>query len=583
MVTALAKSLREHRRDSIITMILAVLEVIFEIVIPLCMADLIDLGVERGEMNEVVKYGVALAVFALLELFTGMLSARTAARASAGLAANLRQDMYDNVQTFAFSNIDKFSTSSIVTRLTTDVTNVQNAYQMLIKMALRGPIMILFAMIVSFGISRQISLVFLLMIPVLFAGLILIVRAVHPIFQRVFGTYDKLNNVVQENLRGIRVVKSFNQQQHEIQKFNDISGEIYRDFAKGERLIAMNSPLLQFCVYACMLMISWLGAKAIVESGNNPAIGLTTGDLTALFTYATQILMSLMMLSMIFAMLTIARSSAERITEILNEKTDIENPDDPVMEVKDGSISYRNVAFSYAKGAEKKVIEGASLEIRSGETVGIIGGTGSSKTSFVQLIPRLYDTTGGQVFVGGEDVRSYDLNTLRNAVAMVLQKNELFSGSIRENLRWGNESATDEEIREACRLACADEFISVMPDGYDSYIEQGGTNVSGGQKQRLCIARALLKKPKILILDDSTSAVDTKTDMLIQKAFAEYIPETTKIIIAQRISSVQNADKIIVLDDGKISAAGNHSKLLETSAIYREVYESQQKGSDENE
>lgn len=583
MIKTLAKSLREHRRASIATMILAVLEVVFEIVIPLCMADLIDLGVEQGKMSVVVKYGVALAAFAFLELLTGMLSARTAAKASAGLAANLRQDMYDNVQTFAFSNIDKFSTSSIVTRLTTDVTNVQNAYQMLIKMALRGPIMILFAMIVSFGISRQISMVFLLLIPILLAGLILIVRAVHPIFQRVFGTYDKLNNVVQENLRGIRVVKSFNQQKHEIQKFNDISGEIYRDFAKGERLIAMNSPLLQFCVYACMLMISWLGAKAIVGSGNNPAIGLTTGDLTALFTYATQILMSLMMLSMIFAMLTIARSSAERITEILNEKTDIENPENPVMEVKDGSISYRNVDFSYAKGAEKKVIENASLEIRSGETVGIIGGTGSSKTSFVQLIPRLYDTTGGQVFVGGEDVRSYDLDTLRNAVAMVLQKNELFSGSVRENLRWGNESATDEEIREACQLACADEFISAMPSGYDSYIEQGGTNVSGGQKQRLCIARALLKKPKILILDDSTSAVDTRTDALIQKAFAEYIPKTTKIIIAQRISSVQKADKIIVMDDGKISAVGNHSELLETSAIYREVYESQKKGSDENE
>lgn len=583
MIRTLAKSLREHRRASVITMILAVLEVVFEIVIPLCMADLIDLGVERGEMNAVVKYGLALAVFAFLELLTGMLSARTAARASAGFAANLRQDMYDNVQTFAFSNIDKFSTSSIVTRLTTDATNVQNAYQMLIKMALRGPVMLLFAMVVSFGISRQISMIFLLMIPLLFVGLIWIVRRVHPIFQRVFKTYDRLNNVVQENLRGIRVVKSFNQQKHEIRKFNDISGEIYRDFAKAERLIAMNSPLLQFCVYACMLMISWLGAKAIVVSGNDSALGLTTGDLTALFTYATQILTSLMMLSMIFAMLTIARSSAERIAEILNEETEIKNPDDPVMEVKDGSISYRNVAFSYAKGAEKKVIENASLEIRSGETVGIIGGTGSSKTSLVQLIPRLYDTTQGQVLVGGEDVRSYDLNTLRNAVAMVLQKNELFSGSVRENLRWGSENATEEEIREACRLACADEFITAMPKGYDSYIEQGGANVSGGQKQRLCIARALLKKPKILILDDSTSAVDTKTDAMIQKALAQYIPETTKIIIAQRISSVRNADKIIVMDDGKISAVGSHTELLESSAIYREVYESQQKGSDENE
>lgn len=583
MLKTLAKSLRKHKKSSIITMILATLEVVFEIVIPLCMAELIDLGVETGEMNVVIKYGIALAIFAVLELITGMLSAKTAARASAGLSANLRQDIYDNVQTFAFSNIDKFSTSSIVTRLTTDITNVQNAYQMIIKMALRGPIMILFAMIVSFQISRKISIIFLLIIPVLAVGLIAIVHAVHPIFKRVFGTYDKLNNVVQENVRGIRVVKSFNQQEYEIQKFNSISESIYQDFSRGERLIAMNSPLMQLCSYFCMILISWLGAREIIVSGNNPALGLTTGNLTALFTYAVQILMSLMMLSMIFAMLTIARSSAERIVEILNEKADIRNPANPVMDVKDGSIRYQNVDFIYASKAEKKVIDGASIEIISGETVGIIGGTGSSKTSFVQLIPRLYDVTKGTVSVGGEDVRNYDLNTLRNAVAMVLQKNELFSGTIRENLLWGNENAGDEEIREACKLACADEFIAAMPAGYDTYIEQGGTNISGGQKQRLCIARALLKKPKILILDDSTSAVDTKTDALIQKAFAEYIPETTKIIIAQRISSVQNADKIIVLDDGRISAVGKHSELLETSRIYREVYESQQKGSEENE
>ena len=582
MLKTLAKSLRGHKLSSAATMFLAMLEVVFEIVIPLCMADLIDLGIEKGEMSAVVKYGIALLIFAVLQLITGMLSAKTAAMASSGLAANLRQDMYDNVQTFAFSNIDKFSTSSIVTRLTTDVTNVQQAYQMIIKMSMRGPIMILFSMIVAFRISREISLIFLFLIPVLGFGLIAIVRNVHPIFTRVFGTYDKLNGVVQENLRGIRVVKSFNQQDNEVAKFNGISKSIYEDFSKGERLIALNSPLMQLSMYTCMILISWLGAKAIIASGNDPALGLTIGNLTALFTYAMQVLMSLMMLSMIFAMLTIARAAAERIAELLNETADIQNPADPVTEVKDGSIRYENVEFSYARDAGKKVINCANIEIASGETVGIIGSTGSSKTSFVQLIPRLYDVTGGTVFVGGIDVRSYDLETLRNSVAMVLQKNELFSGTVRENLRWGNENASDEEIKEACRLACADEFISAMPDGYDTHIEQGGSNVSGGQKQRLCIARALLKKPKILILDDSTSAVDTKTDAMIGRAFAEYIPETTKIIIAQRISSVEGADKIIVLDDGSISAVGNHEELLRSSKIYREVYNSQRKGSGEN-
>lgn len=583
MLKTIYGSLREYKKASVITVIFATLEVIFEIVIPLCMAEIIDMGVEKGEMSAVVKYGVALAVLAVFELLTGMLSARTAAKASAGLAANLREDMYDNVQTFAFSNVDKFSTSSIVTRLTTDVTNVQNAYQMIIKMATRGPLMILFSMVVSFRISREISFIFLLLIPVLAVGLIAIVRKVHPVFQRVFHTYDKLNNVVQENLRGIRVVKSFNQQGHEIEKFGGISQSIYKDFAKAEQLIALNSPLLQLCIYACMIGISWLGAKAIVMSGNNSAYGLTTGNLTALFTYATQILTSLMMLSMIFAILAIARSSAERITEILIEKTDIRNPENPVMTVADGRIRFSDVSFVYAAKAEKKVLDHADIEIASGETVGIIGGTGSSKTSFVQLIPRLYDTSEGTVSVGGVDVRRYDLDVLRNAVAMVLQKNELFSGTVRENLRWGNENASDEEIMEACRLACAHDFIQAMPEGYDTHIEQGGTNVSGGQKQRLCIARALLKKPQILILDDSTSAVDTRTDAIIQKAFSEYIPETTKIIIAQRVSSVQNADRIIVLDDGRISAIGRHEELLKVSTIYREVFASQQKGSDKNE
>lgn len=578
MLRILAKSLREHKKTSIVTIVMSVLEVVFEIIIPLYMAELIDLGVEKGEMDVVIRYGVVLMIFAVLELISGMFAARTAAKASAGFAANLRQDMYDNVQTFAFSNIDRFSTSSIITRLTTDTTNLQNAYQMLIRMAMRGPVMILFSMIVSFWISIKISLVFLLLIPILAIGLTAIIRAVHPIFERVFSTYDKLNNIVQENLRGIRVVKSFNQQELEIEKFNCVSKSIYSDFAKGERLIAMNSPLLQFSIYLCMLLISWIGAKAIIASGNNPDLGLTTGNLTALFTYAMQILTSLMMLSMVFAMLTIARSSAKRIAEILTEKTDIKNPEYPVMNIKDGSISFQNVSFAYTAEAEKNVIDHADIEIKSGETVGIIGGTGSSKTSFVQLIPRLHDVTGGMVLVGGENVKKYDLNVLRNAVAMVLQKNELFSGTIRENLCWGNEKASDEEIKEACRMACADEFISSMPDGYDTRIEQGGANVSGGQKQRLCIARALLKKPKILILDDSTSAVDTKTDSIIQSALSEYIPQTTKIIIAQRISSIQNADKIIVLDNGCISAVGKHAELLKISRIYREVYESQRKG-----
>ena len=579
MIKTLWKSLREYKKTSLLTIGLTLFEVVFEIVIPLCMAELIDRGVEQGEMNLVLKYGLALVVFALLQLMTGMGSALAAARSAAGFAANLRQDMYDNVQTFSFSNIDKFSTSSIVTRLTTDVTNVQNAYQMLIKLAMRGPFMILFAMVVSFRINRGISLVFLALIPVLGIGLILIVRTVHPIFQKVFENYDRLNNVVQENLRGVRVVKSFHQQSKEIEKFDRVSERIYQDFAKAERLISLNTPLLQFCLYLSMLLISWLGAKAIVASGNNAALGLTTGDLTALFSYAIQILMSLMMLSMVFAMMTIAQSSAERISELLQETSDIQNTKDPVRQVRDGSICYQNVDFVYASKAGKKVIDQANVTIQAGQTVGIIGGTGSSKSSFVQLIPRLYDVSAGAVLVGGVDVRRYDLDTLRNAVAMVLQKNELFSGTIRENLRWGNENATEEEMQEACRLACADEFISAMPKGYDTHIEQGGTNVSGGQKQRLCIARALLKNPKILILDDSTSAVDTKTDALIQKAFAEYLPQTTKIIIAQRISSVQHADQIIVLDDGKISAIGKHEELLKESAIYREVFESQQKGS----
>ncbi len=583
MIKTLARSLREHKRGSVLTILLSILEAAFEILIPLCMADMIDKGIDLGNMSAVWKYGVALLIFAALQLITGVLSAHIAARTSVGFSANLRQDMYDNVQTFAFSNIDKFSTASIVTRLTTDVTNIQNSYQMLIRMAIRGPIMLIFSMVVSFSINSSIAWIFLVIIPIMAALLLLIVKNVHPVFNRVFRTYDELNNMVQENVRGIRVVKSFNQEDHEIEKFKGISKSIYNDFAKGERLLAFNSPIMQFFMYASMILISWIGAKAIIASGNNAELGMTTGDLTALFAYAMQILMSLMMLSMVFAMMTISLASARRIAEILNEKTDIANPAEPEMTVKDGSICFEGVDFVYASKADKKVLDNVNLSISSGETIGIIGGTGSSKSSLVQLIPRLYDITGGRLTLGGIDVRKYDLDVLRNAVAMVLQKNELFSGTIKENLRWGNENATDEEIEHVCKLACADEFIQGFPDKYDTYIEQGGTNVSGGQKQRLCIARALLKKPKVLILDDSTSAVDTKTDASIQKAFAEFIPNITKIIIAQRISSVQHADQIIVLDDGKVVAVGKHTELLKNCDIYREVYASQRKGGDDNE
>ncbi|MBD8919165.1 MAG: ABC transporter ATP-binding protein [Lachnospiraceae bacterium] len=582
MLKTLAGSLREYKKSSFAAIFFSGIEVIFEIVIPLCMSDLIDSGIEKSNMAMVWKFGILLLIFALLQLASGMLSAYTAAKASTGFSANLRQDMYDNMQTFAFSNIDRFSTASIVTRLTTDVTNVQNAYQMIIKLAVRGPVMLIVSMIVSFRINRQISLIFLAIVPVLGVLLALIVRKVHPVFEKVFHTYDDLNNVVQEDLRGIRVVKSCNREDLEISKFKKISQDIYKGFARAEQMLALNSPLMQICMYTCMILTSWIGAKAIVASGNNAALGLTTGDLTALITYSIQILSSLMMLSMVFAMITIASSSAGRIAEILQEKTDIANPENPVMYVADGEINYNNVEFVYASKADKKVLSNINLHIASGETLGIIGGTGSSKSSLVQLIPRLYDVTSGSLTLGGVDVRKYDLDTLRNAVAMVLQKNELFSGTIAENLRWGDEKATDEEIKEACRLACADEFINAMPKGYETYIEQGGTNVSGGQKQRLCIARALLKKPRVLILDDSTSAVDTRTDALIQKALKEYLPETTKIIIAQRISSVQNADKIIVLDDGKVGAVGTHDELLKTCGIYREVFASQQKGESEN-
>ena len=583
MIKTLMHSLREYKKGSVITILLSILEATFEITIPLCMAKVIDEGIDLGNMSAVWKYGIILLVFSLLQLVTGVLSAHIVARTSVGFCANLRQDMYDNVQTFAFSNIDKFSTASIVTRLTTDVTNIQNAYQMLIRIAIRGPVMLVFSMLVSFQINGTIALIFLAVIPIMAFLLYLIIRRVNPIFNHVFQTYDELNNVVQENVRGIRVVKSFNREDYEISKFKNISGEIYRYFSKGEKLIAFNSPIMQFFMYACMILISWIGAKAIIVSGNNASLGMTTGDLTALLSYATQILMSLMILSMVFVMITMSLASAHRIADILDEKTDIQNPDYAETTVKDGSVCFENVDFVYASKADKKVLDNINLNISSGETVGIIGATGSSKSSLVQLIPRLYDVTSGRLTLGGVDVKDYDLDTLRNAVAMVLQKNELFSGTIKENLRWGNENASDEEIKHACRLACADEFIEAMPEQYDTYIEQGGNNVSGGQKQRLCIARALLKNPKVLILDDSTSAVDAKTDATIQKAFAQYIPDTTKIIIAQRVSSLKNADKIVVLDDGKIAAVGTHDILLKNCDIYREVYQSQMKGDGKNE
>lgn len=579
MVRKLLRSVREYKKHSILAPVFVIFEVIMEVVIPLLMANLIDFGIDDGNLEYIVKMGVVLVVFALISLIFGILSGRSAAIASAGFAKNLRKDMYYKVQNFSFSNIDKFSTASIVTRLTTDVTNVQNAYMMIIRVAVRAPIMLICALVLAFNVNSSMALIFLYIVPILAVGLFFIMSKAHPIFERVFKTYDKLNNVVQENLYGIRVVKSFVREDHENEKFGKISKSIFKDFSKAERLLAWNMPLMQFCVYTCMLLISWFGARLIVLSGNDPAVGMTTGQLMSLITYAMQILMSLMMLSMIFVMIIISRASMERIAEILDEESDITNGENPVKEVKDGSIIFDNVSFAYKKDADEMCLSDISVSIKSGETVGIIGGTGSGKTSLVNLIPRLYDVTKGKLTVGGLDVKDYDIEALRDSVAVVLQKNVLFSGTIKENLRWGNENATDEEIVNLCKLAQADSFVSTFPKGYDTYIEQGGTNVSGGQKQRLCIARALLKKPKILILDDSTSAVDTKTDALIRKAFVEEIPDTTKIIIAQRISSIENADKIIVMDDGGINAVGTHEELLKTNEIYREVYTSQTKSS----
>ena len=572
MIKKLAKSIREYKKPAILTPICMVMEVFMEISIPYLLATLIDQGIEQSNLQVILKIGALLVVAAFISLFFGVQSGKFSATAGAGFAKNLRQDMYEKVQQFSFYNIDKFSTSSIVTRLTTDVTNVQEAFMMIIRGAVRSPITIIFAMIMSFTVSPQIALIFLIAAPILGGLLILIAKTAHPVFERVFNTYDKLNKVVQENVRGIRVVKSFVKEDTEIEKFENVSQSIYKDFTRAEIILALNNPLMQFTIYTIITLISWFGAKFIVGGT------LTTGELTSLITYAMQILNSLMMLSMIFVTITMALESARRIVELLDEVPDLANPENPVMNVKDGSIEFKDVAFSYVKDTQKLCLKNINLKIKAGQTIGILGGTGSSKSTLVQLIPRLYDVTNGELKVGGVNVKEYDIKTLRDQVSMVLQKNELFSGTIKENLRWGNKEATDEEIVKACKLAQADEFINGFPDKYDTYIEQGGTNVSGGQKQRLCIARAILKKPKILILDDSTSAVDTKTDSLIRKAFAEEIPNTTKIIIAQRVSSVQDSDQIIVLDDGEINGVGTHEELLKSNSIYQEVFYSQTKG-----
>lgn len=576
MIKRLLKSVREFKKDALLTPFFVVLEVVMEVIIPLVMALLIDKGIDGQDMAAIWKYGIILVLCAMLALVFGAAAGTFAARASTGFARNLRHDMYYNVQNFSFSNIDKFSTGSIVTRLTTDVTNVQNAFQMCTRIAVRCPVMLVFALFMAMKINSRMALVFLAVLPILAIGMGILMKVVGPVFERAFKIYDRMNTVVQENVRGIRVVKTYVREDHETEKFEGVSGMLYRTFSKAQKTMAGVMPLMQFCMYACMLLISWFGARLIVGGS------MTTGELTSMFSYAMQILMSLMMVAMVFVMITMAKASAERVAEILDEQPDLHNPANPIREVKDGAIEFDDVSFSY-KGDERKLaLKNVNLHIKAGQTVGILGGTGSAKSTLVQLIPRLYDTTHGTVKVGGVDVRDYDIEALRDQVAMVLQKNVLFSGTIKENLRWGDENASDEELERVCRLAQADEFIQQMPDKYDTHIEQGGSNVSGGQKQRLCIARALLKKPKILILDDSTSAVDTKTDALIRKAFAEEIPDTTKIIIAQRVSSVQDADQIVILDGGTVQAVGTHDELLAANTIYQEIYNQQnRKGGEE--
>jgi len=577
MIKKLAKSVREYKKETILTPIFMILEVIMETLIPFLLAKLIDDGVKLGDMNVITRFGIYLVISAIFSLTFSIIAGILASKASCGFAKNLRHDMYYKIQEYSFYNIDKFSSSSIVTRLTTDVGNVQMAYMMLIRMAFRAPFTVLFSLIMAFNLNKKISMIFLIIMPILAFVLLFIAKKAHKYFDKVFKTYDKLNNVVSENVRGMRVVKSYVTENKEISKFKKVSNDIYNYFMKAEKLIAFNSPIMQLVMYSCILLISYFSSKYIVAGE------MQTGELMSLITYALQILMNLMMLSMLFVMLTISGTSAKRIVEILDEVPDLDNPKNPVKDVKDGSIEFKNVDFSYVKDKNKLCLKNINLSIKSGEVVGILGGTGSSKSTLVQLIPRLYDVTNGKIMVGNVDVRDYDINSLRNEVAMVLQKNVLFSGTIKENLRWGNEKAIDEELIRVCKLAQAHEFIMGFPDKYDTYIEQGGSNVSGGQKQRLCIARALLKKPKILILDDSTSAVDTKTDRLIREAFKNEIPDTTKIIIAQRVNSIMDCDKIIVMDNGKINGIGTHKELLKNNEIYYDVYTSQNKGGVSNE
>ncbi len=579
MIKRLARCIREYKWAALLSPITMIGEVSMEVLIPLVMAKLYDYGIVMQDMGVVMKQSVLLVLCALCSLAFGVASAWFASRAGTGFAKNLRHDMFHHVQNFSFHNIDKFSTASIVTRLTSDVANLQMTFQMMIRMAVRSPMMLILAFASALNINVRLSLVFCAALPILIFALVMLTPRVFKIFEQMFKKIDKLNTVVQENVHGIRVVKSFVREEKEIHKFTDVSGAIAKDASRAERFLAQNSPIMQFCVYGCMIVISWFGAHMVVASGNNPAVGLTTGQLSSLFTYTTQILSSFMMFSMVFVMITMSRAPLKRCYELLTEEPNLVSPEqEPVQEVKDGSIDFENVGFRYSAEAKHRALKEVNLHIPSGATVGILGGTGSSKTTLVQLIPRLYDVTEGAVKVGGVGVRDYDLEVLRDQVAMVLQKNVLFSGTIKDNLRWGNPDATDEQMIHACKLACAHDFIEGFPDGYDHKIEQGGTNVSGGQKQRLCIARALLKKPKILILDDSTSAVDTRTDAMIREAFRTEIPGTTKLIIAQRVASVQDADMILILDNGMLVDVGTHEQLLQTSTIYREVYESQRKG-----